>query len=420
MDYVFETLDLRDESDAARRRLHGWLRAMRMAFREARPDDEFEKLWLDCALADDQRVSGAWLPEGVFGASDVPVATFATFDKDINAGLEMLPARLITDVSASPAHRRRGLVRRLMEDALERTAAAGLPVVLLTASEATIYGRWGFGVATLRHRIELDTRAGLGWRHFTDPGRVEVVDPRTSWDLARRAFDRFHARTRGSVDLPAFYEPWLTGTHDFTSGEDRGLLAAVHLDADEQVDGIVVHKPEEQDGKAGIRVHHMFAADDTVRLALWQFLAGIDLATQVTQALAPTQDPLQWALTDFNRLRTTAVGELLWLRVLDVKRTFEARPWAADGQVVLEVTDPQAYASGRWTVTARQGRAQVEPTDAEPDVTVTAETLASLALGTVGVSVLRSAGRVEGRDPDVARFAAMADLSSEPSCVTAF
>src|SRR5690606_30562158 len=181
--------------------------------------------WLDQALADEMVVTGAWLPKGAFGAGPVPVATFTAFDKSINLGRDIVPARLITDVTTSPAHRRRGLLRRLMEDTLAGAVADGMPLAALTASEATIYGRWGFGVATMRRMVELDTRPGFALRGFTDPGRVEMVDPRTAWPTMRSVFERFHERTRGSVDLPHFYEPFLTGAHDFESGEDKSLVA---------------------------------------------------------------------------------------------------------------------------------------------------------------------------------------------------
>jgi predicted acetyltransferase len=50
-------------------------------------------------------------------------------------------------VSVETTHRRRGILRRLVDHQLRAAAGRGVPVVVLTASEATIYGRFGFGVA---------------------------------------------------------------------------------------------------------------------------------------------------------------------------------------------------------------------------------------------------------------------------------
>lgn len=413
-------LDLRDDSDGARLRRSGWLHALRRGFHDGRPDEEFEKHWLTYALADDQDVRGAWLPHGAFGAGPLPVATIATFDKTLNAGHDLLPARLISDVTTSPAHRRRGLLRRLMEDCLADAAADLIPVALLTASEATIYGRWGFGVATQRRGIEVDTRAGFALRGFSDPGRVELIDPREAWPTLLGVFEAFHRSQFGSVEWPSFYEPMHTGAFDFRSGEDKTLVAAVHVAADEAVDGFVLYKPQEKDGRTAIEVHEMVAVNDAAQLGLWSFLAGIDLSGRVRFALAHPRDPLQWALTDFNRVKTTGIQEFLWIRVLDVPRTFGGRPWSADGQVVLRVDDPQGHAAGTWEVASRGGRAMLTPTDHEPDVVMDAETLASLALGTAPVGVLAAAGRLTGEVEAVNRFAAMADLAEEPYNITGF
>ena len=136
----------------------------------------------------------------------MPVATYASLDKTLNAGRELLPLRMITDVTTSATHRRQGLLRRLIEDDLADAVAQGVPMAALTASEATIYGRWGFGPATFRTGVEVDTSPGFALRSFTDPGRVELVEPADAWPHVKAVFDTFHARQRGSVEWPSQYE----------------------------------------------------------------------------------------------------------------------------------------------------------------------------------------------------------------------
>jgi len=62
----------------------------------------------------------------------------------------------------------------------------------------------------------------------------------------------------------------------------------------------------------------------------------------------------------------------------------------------------------------------VARSEAVPDVTLSAETLGSLYLGGVGVQQLHRAGRLAGTDDVVRRWAAMADLSDPPYCLTGF
>ena len=421
MDYDFSTLDFSDDSEAARARRSAWLMAVQRGFHSGRPDEEFEKRWLTHMRADDVTCRGAWLPQGEFGAGPAPVATFASFDKTLNAGHEMLPLRMITDVTTSPAHRRRGLIRRLMLDDLADAAGKGVPIAALTASEATIYGRWGFGPATFAQKVEVDTGPRFGLRAFDDPGRVELIEPPDSWPIVKDVFDRFHAQNRGSVGWPQFYEVIHTGAYDFENGgPDKLLRGAVHLDVNGTVDGVVLYKAEGRGDERKINVTEMMALTTTAGLALWSFLGGIDMAKRVTFGVAHPDDSLRWALTDINAVSYTALGEFLWVRILDVETALAARPWTADGQVVLEVEDPQGYAAGRFRIVTDGGRASVTRTEESAEVTLDAETLGSLYLGGAHASALNRAGRLHGSDAAVARFAQMADLAVPPYNLTGF
>ncbi len=423
MDYQFDTLDLADDSEAGRARNRAWVQAVMHGFHEGLIEDDYEKIWRTHLAADGVVCRGVWLPEGAYGAGPAPVATTSWFDKTLNVGREMLPLRMITDVTASPAHRRRGLVRRLMEDCLDDAVAGGLPLAALTVSEATIYGRWGFGVATFGQEAELDTGPRFGLRDFTDPGRVELVDPATAWPVVCERLERFHRRSRGSVGTPQFYEPYFTGAWNFReSGADKKLRGAVHLDADEHVDGVVLWRPDGRDdsGKRKVKVMLHLADGPTARLALWQFLGGLDLVGRVTYGDFPPADPLPFALRDLNALKLATRYEFLWVRVLDVARTFAARPWSEDGDVVLDVADAQGHVSGRYRFVTRGGTAEVSRSDGDADLELDAETLGSLTLGAVDVTTLHAAGRIRGEEQAVARFAAMADLADEPYNILGF
>ena len=97
-----------------------------------------------------------------------------------------------------------------------------------------------------------------------------------------------------------------------------------------------------------------------------------------------------------------------------------ARPWAADGQVVLEVEDAQGHAAGRFRIASEGSRASVTRTEDAGEVTLDAETLGSLYLGGAHVSALSRAGRLHGSDAALGRFAQMADLAVPPYNLTGF
>jgi predicted acetyltransferase len=99
-----------------------------------------------------------------------------------------VPAKGVTWVSVAATHRRRGILRSLMREQHRRMIADELAVSLLTASEAGIYGRFGYGPATVRHAVRV-TRPGTTFR-------ADVPDPPPrARSTGRRAGGRPCSRT---------------------------------------------------------------------------------------------------------------------------------------------------------------------------------------------------------------------------------
>lgn len=421
---VFRSLDP-DDSDAEH--LKGWFQAVRRGFHQGRGNDEALEKWLDHVRADSLTVRGAWVEDARVGSGAIPVATFSSWAGSVNVGGSVLPVDMISDVTVSPTHRRQGLLRKLMTVDLADAAAAGLPLAALTASEGTIYGRFGFGLATFAREIEVDVTSRFGLRPEIahDDGSLVLTEPGEAWKAVSEVYEQAFAQTRGAVSRPQFYQPWLTSEFDFDSdskGESR-QRAAIHLDADGTPDGYVVYKVESDRNDAGYRVAKVVdlaAVTPASYLRLWRLLADIDLVDRVTWHKGPIEEPLLWAVTDPYGVRTTCVDDFLWIRVLDVVPALQARPWYADGAVVLEIDDPLGHAAGRWALVVTGGSAEVSRTDAEPGVRLAADTLGSLYLGGVDVTTLASAGRITGSPQALAIFAALADGGPAPHCITGF
>jgi predicted acetyltransferase len=423
-DLEFVTLDLGKEGDPPDARVVGWVEGLQRGFQHPRPNDDFRNTWLEHARADRLTVRGAWLVEPALGSGTIPVATYSSWDKAINTGGDPLPLRMITDITVSPTHRRRGLLRHLISDDLRDAADLGVPLAALTVSEGSIYGRFGFGPATRVQYVEVDTTSRFALREPVDGtgpgGRIELVEPDEAWEAVQTVFAGFHRSTRGSVERPEFYRHILTAAFDFREqSPDRKLRAAVHLDDAGEPDGYVVYSVDRATDARAIDVTDFVALDPAVYLRLWDYLAGVDMVQQVRWNFAPTHDPLEWALVEPRARKVKHVADFLWLRVLDVPTALAARPWGADGSVVVEVDDPLGHAAGRWRVAVEGGRATVSPTDAT-GIRMAADTLGSLYLGDVTVPEVRAAGRLGGDDASVATFAAMADVAPTPYCVTGF
>lgn len=416
------TFRLRDPGEVTPERVDGWFEAQSRGFHQARTSEEHRSHFRAHAEADDLELRGIWQDRPGLGSGAIPVATYSSYDKTLNVGAgRLLPVRMISDVTVSPTHRRQGLLRSLITQDLDEAADQGLPLAALTVSEGSIYGRFGFGVATHRRHIEVDTTSRFALRGQADDGSVELVEPVEAWPAVRSVFAGFHERTRGSVERPQFYETILTGAFDFESGPDKKLRTAVHLDATGEPDGYVAYKPgERKDGIRTLEVVDLVALTPAAYLRLWRFIADIDLAQRAAWRESPVGDPLEWATVDPFVVTVTKVSDTLWVRVLDVVTALEARVWGADGEVVLEVADPLGHAAGRFRVATTDGRASIAPTQDEPGVRLEADTLGALYLGGVAVGTLRAAGRLTGDPRALDSWAAMADTGPAPYCNTHF
>jgi predicted acetyltransferase len=109
--------------------------------------------------------------------------------------------------------------------------------------------------------------------------------------------------------------------------------------------------------------------------------------------------PLHPALYLLAEQRYTISLKHFWmLRVIDIKRCFEARgyPDSCRGQVHIEVRDETIAAnSGRWTITVEGGRAAVA-SGGRGDLQLDARTLAPLFSGYLSTVQLAQLGKIEG------------------------
>src|SRR3954469_8294014 len=76
---------------------------------------------------------------------DRPVGLAAAYSFDLSIPGGELPCAGVTWVGVLPTHRRRGILRDFMRRQLEDVHSWGEPIAALWASEASIYGRFGYG-----------------------------------------------------------------------------------------------------------------------------------------------------------------------------------------------------------------------------------------------------------------------------------
>lgn len=376
---------------------------MPVTIRTARPADLDAIKSLDAASFGD-----SWAPEAfadVFGVLDIESFLVATdgdiiigttadypFTMTVPGGALEVPG--VTWVAVEVTHRRRGVLRGLMQRQLSDFRAAGKAAAILTASESGIYGRYGYGVASHVRKIEIDRRR-VSLHIPGDASRVE----RVSKDVARKRMPEIHERWRAinSGALSRSDAWWDLLTKDRES-ERSGMSELFYLMHD---DGFLAYriKGDWNDGDAR---HMCWIADYIVvtpeaHRDLWQVVLGLDLTGTISGYRVPIDDPLQHLVNESRLVKTTHVGDGLWLRPLDVPTLLAARTYAVDVDVVIGVRD-ELFGDGTYLLRGGNDGATCAPTDRRADVTFDVAALGAAYLGGTRLAPLSAAGRIDG-DP---------------------
>lgn len=321
---------------------------------------------------------------------------------DGETGTRTVSTELVSSVSVSPTHRRQGLLTRLMADCLDETAERGTAIASLFASEAAIYGRYGYGVATTTHDLTVDTRAAQRW-HAGAPaeqGRVRLSDDEEIAAVGPALFDAARLGMPGAVGRNAISWMRLLERVPPSKGPDGPRVRAVHLAPDGSVDGYVRLRTEGAwtDGapRYTATVDDLTGASPAVVASLWRFCLGQDLVTTLKAEGRGPGELLSHLPVDTRSVRVTAEADGHWWRVLDTPAVLQARSWSRAGRVVLEVSDPGGPAGGRWVLDVDEdGRAEVTPTTEAAEVTMPVQTLPAVLVGVTDVVPLLAAGRLD-------------------------
>ncbi|MCU0308636.1 MAG: GNAT family N-acetyltransferase [Thermoleophilia bacterium] len=316
-----------------------------------------------------------------------------------------LPVSALTEVTVHPTHRRRGIMRRMME--VMFADIAGTPASVLTASEGTIYGRFGYGIATRKADVTVASdRAALidgdapaaGWRLASR----EVAEPHLV-----RLHERHRRRGAGDIRRPPAWWRWELDDVEGRAGGDPPRFFALRADRRGRIDAAVAYRIS--GGGPGVypdlRVDDVLAADDHAEREAWRYLLGVDLIHEVRWP-GPLDPVVAHLVADPLHVRLDRMRFGLWLRPLDVPAVLGARAYAATGQVVLQVNDPAMPAvGGRFALSAGPDGAECIRTRASADLALDVQALAAVVLGGTGVEALVRAGRITEKRAGAARRA---------------
>jgi predicted acetyltransferase len=334
------------------------------------------------------------------GSDVVGMALYLDLRMTVPGGA-VLPMAGLSFVAVAPTHRRRGSLRAMCAELHRRMADTGYPLAALYASEGGIYGRFGYGPATIAHELTVDRRfARFHAVDAPDGGAVRLVRPADHRGELAAIHDRWRQRVSGGLlRPPVLWDELLADKESLRSGRD--LFAFLHPD------GYALYRMDEADPKV-VRVVEVRALTTEAHGALWRVLLGLDVKETVV-ITTHGDDPLPYLLTDPRVARTTGRGDALWLRIIDVAAALQARTYQAELSTVLGVSNV-----GRFALEISAGRARCTPTDAAAEIEMGLDVLGSLYLGAHRASTLAAANRLRCKDSRLVRGLEAAFASDVP------
>ncbi|HEY4608007.1 MAG TPA: GNAT family N-acetyltransferase [Ilumatobacteraceae bacterium] len=323
-----------------------------------------------------------------------------------------LPMGGLTWVSTAATHRRQGVLTRLMSRSLEDIDRRDEPVAMLGASEAAIYERYGFGVATQMRSTTIDRRlAQLRPEFRPKPGSVRFVDGDRAKAHVAEIWSRYHRQRPGEVDRNDAWHEFLFGLHSQVRGSFSPAFYLAHRDgyAAYRID---MHWNEGQPAHE-LQIVEFVPLNSDAHAALWHTLLGVDLVGPITSRQIPIDDPLPYLLTNPRALRTTELADGFWANVRDVGACFAARTYGTEDRIVVEVD------GGRWAIDGGPDGASCVRVRSRPDLAMSTAAAGALLFGGTRATTLAAGRRVEVRNDDALRRADAFFLTSPaPHCQT--
>jgi predicted acetyltransferase len=314
-----------------------------------------------------------------------------TFDLSVPGGT--LPCAGVTVVGVYPTHRRRGVLRALMETQLRDVHERGEPIAALWASEETIYGRFGYGLASWAGEVKIAREWGAFARPLEQRGQMRFVTQEQAldlfppvWEALRRERPGVFTRTRDWWELRTLRLP------DEEKASPKRFVA-LDLDGETQAYAVFRTHPSFEDGVSNARTEILEAIGATPQATaeVWRFLLDIDWTSTFEAGLLPPDHPLFLLLANPRRARYR-MGDGLWVRLVDVGAALSGRAYAGDGSIVFDVRDAVCpWNEGRWKL---EGGSATR-TDAAADLALDVDALGSAYLGGASFDRLRGALRLE-------------------------
>ncbi len=320
--------------------------------------------------------------------------------------VRQVPCAGLTWVGVHPDHRRQGVLTAMMRHHLEQVhEQSGTHVSALHASEPAIYGRYGYGLASL----ELEVSLGRGTT-FTAPhldGAAAATTTRmgtvTDVDMPARMRDCHLATAEvgAVVGELGYYQRVCQQLPEWLRDKESWRVLFARRDGADVGFAMFRRSHKWDHGRPSGEVNVWgLVGDPAARLTLLRRLVDLDLMGTAKIRAVGAEDPLLlWA---GGPRATSDVGtyDSLWVRLVDLPEALAERAWSAPCDVLVDVVDATApWNHGTWRIRSDGAGATVERSTAPADLSLPVSALGAAYLGGGNLVAMHRAGQLNESRP---------------------
>src|SRR5438093_8553952 len=261
------------------------------------------------------------------------VATAGIFSYEMTLPGGTLPCGGVTRISVQSTHRRRGLLTAMMRRQLDDMHERGEPLAALYASEAPIYGRFGYGLATYQAAVEIERSRAAFAKKPSGSGRLAMVAVPAAVAAFTRVWEQARRNQPGMLGLD---ERWMRNQLADLELHREGASPhyRVLYQTGDNPSGFAIYRIKldwDASGPNGtLRLEMLVAATAEAYAALWRHVLDVDLMARVSAEMRPVDEALRFLLAD-SRQPKTRIEDGLSLRLVDVPAALAGRRSAAGG-----------------------------------------------------------------------------------------
>jgi predicted acetyltransferase len=346
------------------------------------------------------------------------IGTTSAFETKLSVpGGALVPTSAISWATVRADQTRRGVLRAVLGEQLKDSAQRGHVMAYLHASEATIYERFGFGIATFQQNAYVSVHKGSTRNESNSvDGELRLLTPAQASKQIPTLYREIGLYRSGMIERP---DLWWQERHERLFDDDSALAAATYhgINGDK---GYAIYQPSSSSPEQGdaLDIDDLQVSSPQALAAIWNYLRRVDLVSEVRFYGRPVDDLLPLMLVDYRAYQVNSQRDDAWLRILDVLTALRKRSYQNGKAVTFAVEDPLFPTnSGCYRVSAEGA----DRTDQPAELKLTMDTLAMIYLGTWRPSELVEAGRIEELSPSAAqRLDVLFHTPQQPWCGTFF